>query len=133
VVRKAEHLKRSENQINRKKNIEQFRSWNMEIPSAHCDPATTGNGQEPKKDKYFPYDPEVTDLALIVEGKKLHVCKMVLMDASPVFRKMFSGDFKEKDATELELPGKKYSSFVLFLRCIFPREYVTIDGKYKSS
>ncbi|XP_055998847.1 RCC1 and BTB domain-containing protein 1-like [Ostrea edulis] len=73
---------------------------------------------------YFPFDPDVADVALIVEGKKLHVSKMVLMDASPVFRKMFTGDFKEKTATELELPGKEYSTFVLFLRCIFPREYI---------
>lgn len=81
---------------------------------------------------YFPFDPSVTDLTLIVEGKKLHVSKMVLMVASSVFRKMFTSDFKEKSGTELELPGKEYSTFALFLRCIFPMEYVMIKGNYES-
>lgn len=49
--------------------------------------------KDPNKDEdlikdYFPYDSDVTDFTLIVEGKKLHVAKVVLIDASPVFRKM---------------------------------------------
>ncbi|XP_062605187.1 kelch-like protein 15 [Saccostrea cucullata] len=77
----------------------------------------------------FPCDPELTDLTLVVEEKKLHVIKAVLMDASPVFRKMFTDDFKEKNAAEVHLPGKEYSIFVLFLRCIFPREHVTLSER----
>lgn len=72
--------------------------------------------------KYM-YDPEVTDLTLIVENQKFHVAKAVLIDVSSVFRKMLAGKFKEKKTSELELPGKKHSRFELFLRCIFPREY----------
>nr|XP_034305887.1 BTB and MATH domain-containing protein 38 [Crassostrea gigas] len=71
---------------------------------------------------YFPYDSDVTDFTLIVEGKTLHVARVVLIDASPVFRKMLTGDFKEREMSELELPGKECSKFVPFLRCIFPRE-----------
>lgn len=82
------------------------------------------------ENEYFDYDPEVTDFTLIVEDQKLHVAKVVLIDASPVFRKMLTGEFKEKNMTELELPGKKYSSFELFLRCTFPREY-TLTGRKK--
>lgn len=82
-----------------------------------------------KECQYFPHDPEVTDFTLIVEGRKLHVLKGVLIDASKVFRRMLTGEFKEKNTPELELPGKKYSSFELFLRCIFPREY-TLTGIY---
>eukprot|EP00105_Crassostrea_gigas_P004685 XP_011417978.1 PREDICTED: uncharacterized protein LOC105321415 [Crassostrea gigas] len=77
--------------------------------------------------EHFDYDHEVTDFTLIVENQKLHVAKVVLIDASPVFRKMLTGEFKEKNMTELELPGKKYSSFELFLRCIFPREYTLTE------
>lgn len=89
---------------------------------------------DPNKDEelikdYFPNDPDVTDFTLIVEGKKLHVAKVVLIDASPVFRKMLTGEFKEKAMSELELPGKQYSTFVPFLRCIFPREELTLTGK----
>ncbi|XP_062568616.1 uncharacterized protein LOC134230784 [Saccostrea cucullata] len=78
---------------------------------------------------YFPYDPDLTDLTLIVEGRKIHVIKAVLMDASPVFRKMFTDDFKEKNEAEVCLSGKEYSSFILFLRCIFPREYVILSER----
>lgn len=75
----------------------------------------------------FPHDPEVTDFTLIVEGRKLHVVKAVLIDASQVFRRMLTGEFKENNTSELELPGKKYTSFELLLRCLFPREY-TLTG-----
>lgn len=80
--------------------------------------------------KPFEYDPEVTDFTLIVENQKLHVAKAVLIDASPVFRKMLTGEFKEKNISELELPGKKYSSFELFLRCIFPKEYYELTESH---
>lgn len=80
------------------------------------------------ENEHFVYDPVVTDFTLIVENQKLHVAKVILIDASPVFRKMLTGEFKEKNMTELELPGKKYSSFELFLRCIFPREYTLTES-----
>lgn len=75
--------------------------------------------------EHFKYDPEITDLTLIVENQKFHVSKVVLIDASPVFRKKLT----EKYMTEFDLPGKKYSSFELFLRCIFPGEYYTLTGR----
>lgn len=77
----------------------------------------------------FPYDSDVTDLTLVVEDRKLHVAKVVLIDASPVFRKMLTGEFKEKTMSELELHGKEFSTFVPFLRCIFPREEFKLTGK----
>ena len=78
---------------------------------------------------FFPYDPDITDFTLVVQGKKFHVAKVVLMDASSVFRKMFTDDFKEKTINELELPGKDFYSFELFLRCIYPRGY-SFTGVY---
>nr|XP_022301897.1 BTB and MATH domain-containing protein 47-like [Crassostrea virginica] len=75
-----------------------------------------------EEDSYFPHDPEVTDFTFIVDNRKFHVAKVVLIDASPVFRRMFKGDFKEKNITELELPGKDGTIFEFFLRCIYPRE-----------
>ena len=78
---------------------------------------------------FFPYDPDITDFTLVVQGKKFHVAKVVLIDASTVFRKMFMDDFKEKTVNELELPGKDFSSFELFLRCIYSRGY-SFTGVY---
>ncbi|XP_071108189.1 BTB and MATH domain-containing protein 36-like [Haliotis cracherodii] len=56
-----------------------------------------------------------SDVALVVEGKKLHVNKTVLSLASQVFEKMFFGEFKEK--TLLEVP---YDDMVELLLCIYP-------------
>ncbi|CAG2230258.1 unnamed protein product [Mytilus edulis] len=43
------------------------------------------------------------------------------MEKSPVFKTMFTADFKEKNALEIELPDKDLHHFLVFLRC-------TLDG-----
>ena len=48
---------------------------------------------------------ELTSLTLIVEGQKLYVHKEVLAAWSPVFKSMFTKDFKEKEQDAIELPG----------------------------
>ncbi|XP_060591762.1 BTB and MATH domain-containing protein 38-like [Ruditapes philippinarum] len=60
------------------------------------------------------------DFALIVEGEKLFVSKVVLALLSPVFNRMIQSDFREKDQTELNLPGKKVREMRDFLRSIYP-------------
>ncbi|XP_052069031.1 uncharacterized protein LOC127708228 [Mytilus californianus] len=60
------------------------------------------------------------DLIIKIENTKLHVNKEQLMAESPVFEKMFTSDFKEKDKQEIELDGKDLNSFVDFLRCTLP-------------
>jgi hypothetical protein len=66
-----------------------------------------------------------------VEGKTLYVHKTILGYQSPVFRQMFSGNFKESTAEEVPLPGKKLKAFVKFLHQIYPPRQATtpIDGK----
>ncbi|XP_060608295.1 speckle-type POZ protein B-like [Ruditapes philippinarum] len=61
-----------------------------------------------------------SDLTLKIEDKKIYVCKAVLCIASPVFKAMLKTEFREKDQTEIELPGKKYEDFVEFLCCVYP-------------
>lgn len=60
------------------------------------------------------------DLIIKIENTKLHVNKEQLMAESPVFEKMFTSDFKEKDQQEIQLDGKDPKSFVDFLRCTLP-------------
>ncbi|XP_045184079.2 uncharacterized protein LOC123542337 [Mercenaria mercenaria] len=67
-----------------------------------------------------------TDFNLIVEGKTLHVSKVVLALASPVFDRMFQSDFKESKSSELELPGKKLEDVEEFLQCIYPSSLATV-------
>lgn len=66
-----------------------------------------------------------SDLVLVVEDQKLHVHRTILIMASPVFKAMLSSNFKEKDAKELTLPGKKFNEFVDLLRQIYP----LLDGE----
>lgn len=63
---------------------------------------------------------ELTSLTLIVEDQKLYVHKEVLATWSPVFKSMFTRDFKEKVKDEIELPDKKVDDFVELLHCMYP-------------
>lgn len=64
------------------------------------------------------------DVFLVVEGSQLHVCKQVLAENSPVFERMFQSEFKEKDLTEIPLPGKKLKDMVEFLRSFYDPETI---------
>lgn len=77
---------------------------------------------------YFAYDKETTDVVFCVEDKRFHLSRGVLMQASPVFRKMLTSNGKENQ-NEVTLPDKSYRDIVLFLRCVCPMEYVKLDGK----
>ncbi|XP_046546693.1 BTB and MATH domain-containing protein 36-like isoform X2 [Haliotis rubra] len=63
-----------------------------------------------------------SDVALVVEGRSLHVNKAVLATASDFFDTMFNGNFKEKQEREVPLPGKRYTDIVDMLLCIYPSE-----------
>lgn len=73
---------------------------------------------------------EKQDLALIVNGEKLFISKAELMEKSPVFKTMLTADFKEKNATEIELPNKDLYIFLLFLRCTLDGYEDEINGKF---
>ncbi|XP_031560802.1 uncharacterized protein LOC116296840 [Actinia tenebrosa] len=60
-----------------------------------------------------------SDLELVVENTKFNVHKCVLSMSSPVFEKMLTLDFLEKDAKQIDLPGKKRAEFGAFLRVIY--------------
>ncbi|WAR17348.1 BAT38-like protein [Mya arenaria] len=44
----------------------------------------------------------------------------VLALCSPVFRRMFESDFRERTAEWITLPGKTYKEFTDFLLCLYP-------------
>ena len=62
-----------------------------------------------------------SDLVLLVEGKKLHTHRLILSLHSPVFEKMFNSDFKEKNSTEISLPGKSYEQIKEMLHALYER------------
>ncbi|GMR55013.1 hypothetical protein PMAYCL1PPCAC_25204, partial [Pristionchus mayeri] len=60
------------------------------------------------------------DLALVIEGEKLHVSKQILAFQSPVFKAMFYGDFVEKNMKEIELNDVIRGEFIELLHMIYP-------------
>lgn len=72
------------------------------------------------------------DTTLIVDGEKLFINKAELIEKSPVFEKMFTVDFKEKNAHEIELPGKNLQHFWKFLRCTLDGYQDDITGKFQN-
>jgi hypothetical protein len=49
-----------------------------------------------------------SDVVFLVEDKKIHFTKALMIMCSPVFARMFNGDFTEKSKKEIPLPDKKY-------------------------
>ena len=74
---------------------------------------------------------EESDIILVVEEQKLHVHRVMLSMASPVFKAMLSGDFKEKAAAEIPLPGKKADEIRDLLRIIYPLQQVDITSMFR--
>lgn len=68
----------------------------------------------------FTVQDELSSVTLIIEGHKLYVHREVLAAWSPVFKAMFTRDFKEKEMSEIELPDKKMDDFVELLYCMYP-------------
>ena len=63
---------------------------------------------------------KLSDVILVVEDRKLHVHRSILALWSPVFEKMFSSEFKEKNNDEIPLPGKKAREVKTLLLMMYP-------------
>ena len=71
-----------------------------------------------------------TDVVFIVEEKPVYFCRALLKVSSPVFAKMFSAYFKEKEQEEIPLPGKSLADFVRFLTQLHPvHSWEALSGK----
>jgi len=68
----------------------------------------------------FTVEDEMSSVTLIIEDQCLYVHKEVLAAWSPVFRSMFTRNFKEKEQREIELPDKKVDEFIELLHCMYP-------------
>lgn len=63
---------------------------------------------------------KLSDVVLVIEGEKLHVHRAVLALCSPVFEKMFTSEFQEKEKKEIPLPDKKANEVKELLQVIYP-------------
>ncbi|CAF0729130.1 unnamed protein product [Rotaria sp. Silwood1] len=61
------------------------------------------------------------DVILVVEKEKFYCHRLLLSLVSPVFSRMFDGEFKEHNAHEIILEGKKSESILELLKYIYPQ------------
>ena len=69
---------------------------------------------------YFNQPWKLSNVILVVEEEKFHVHRAVLALSSPVFEKMFSSEFQEKDKKEVTLPDKKAGEVEELLLMLYP-------------
>ena len=83
-----------------------------------------GNKKQARNQTPYPKDfaePwKLSDVVLVVGERKFHVHRSTLAIWSPVFERMFTSDFKEKNSDEIPLPGKKASEVNELLQIMYP-------------
>jgi len=72
-----------------------------------------------------------SDVAFRIEGRLLYSNKGLLSSYSPVFNRLFNGEFKEgqSSATEILLPEKKFDDIQELFRCLHLNPQKELDGK----
>ena len=76
---------------------------------------------------------KLSDVVLVVEEQRFHVHRSTLAFWSPVFERMFTSDFKEKNSDEIPLPGKKASEIKELLQIMYTsleEKVITSDNCY---
>ena len=63
------------------------------------------------------------------DGKKLYVSQNFLLYASPVFKAMFQGEFREKESKEISMKHESGDILDLLL-CLHPGVQKPIDSEY---
>ena len=62
-----------------------------------------------------------TDIVLVADQEKFYCHRLLLSLVSPVFLRMFDGEFKEHDQSEIVLEGKSSKSILELLKYIYPQ------------
>ncbi|KAJ7977400.1 ARM repeat protein interacting with ABF2 [Quillaja saponaria] len=64
-------------------------------------------------------NPTLSDVSFLVEGKRFYAHRICLLASSDIFRAMFDGGYRERDATDIEIPNIKWDVFELMMRFIY--------------
>lgn len=72
-----------------------------------------------------------TDVALVIDGKKLHVNKAHLSAHSWYFNILFNSEFKEKSMKEIPILDVKFEDFAIMLSLIHPYPYWPYDKEFE--
>ena len=55
----------------------------------------------------------------MVEGRPFHGHRIALLGSSEIFRSMFDGHYREKDASTIPIPNIRYEVFERMMQCIY--------------
>jgi hypothetical protein len=69
-----------------------------------------------------------TDVVLVVDNDKFYCHRLILSLASPVFTRMFDGEFREHYDREIKLEGKKSKIILELLKYIYPQFQCSINN-----
>lgn len=70
-----------------------------------------------------------SDVVIKVENYELHLHSAILSLYSPVFRAMFSGNFKESTTREVHLAGKEGEHVIELCKYLYGNQFQKVNGK----
>ncbi|KAL1351496.1 hypothetical protein HN51_015417 [Arachis hypogaea] len=68
--------------------------------------------------KHCVNNPKLSDVTFLVEGKRFYAHRVCLVK-SDIFRAMFDGGYREREAKDIEIPNIKWDVFELMMRYIY--------------
>ena len=104
----------------------------QEDGDSHADTSVDRLDPEAAIESPFEDGSRLTDVTFLVEGKALHFCRPFLAASSPVFEKMFSSDFREKESSTIPLPDKTLEEMAVFLQQFHPsHSWKPLNGEFQ--
>lgn len=89
------------------------------------DPSAAVVGPSPPGDRpvylgaRYVNDPTMADVVFNVQGRSFYAHKIALLASSDVFRSMFEGRYRERDAETVDIPNIRWEAFEAMMRCIY--------------
>jgi hypothetical protein len=62
---------------------------------------------------------KLSDVTFVVEGRPFHAHRVGLLHSSEIFRNMFDGHYREKDASTIPIPNIRWEVFERMMACIY--------------
>lgn len=64
-------------------------------------------------------NPTLSDVTFVVEEKKFYAHRIALLASSDIFKSMFDGHYREKEASTIPIPNIRWEVFEAMMHCIY--------------
>ena len=82
-------------------------------------PSPPPSNSEILRGEQYVNNPDTSDVVFVVEGKNFHAHRGTLLAESEVFKSMFDGNYREKEATSIPIPNIRWPVFNAMMQCIY--------------